>query len=110
MIPVYAVVSWYTPSVFLAHDFAFSSENSETGILTLTLLGCRLGYRFFRAATYYEFGRDAYESIVICSFLILMCNFLGTEIHSTFKNKTRGGLIFPLCCITVNPSNWVATT
>ena len=73
------------------------------------LFECRLGYRFYRSATYYEFGRDAYESIVICSFMILMCNFLGSEaqLHHTFKKKVRGGLIFPLCCIKVNPSSWV---
>jgi hypothetical protein len=69
--------------------------------------GYRLGYRFYRAATYYEFGRDAYEAIVVCSFMILMCNFLGTEMNNTFKNKVRQRLIFPLCCIKVNPSSWV---
>jgi hypothetical protein len=74
----------------------------------LTGFAFRLSYRFYRAATYYEFGRDAYESIVICSFMILMCNFLGSEMHSTFKKKQRGGLVFPLCCIKVNPSSWVA--
>jgi hypothetical protein len=65
-----------------------------------------LGYRFYRAATYYEFGRDAYEAIVVCSFMILMCNFLGTEMNNTFKKKGRQGLIFPLCCIKVTPSSW----
>lgn len=68
--------------------------------------GYRLGYRFYRAATYYEFGRDAYEAIVVCSFMILMCNFLGTEMNNTFKKKGRQGLIFPLCCIKVTPSSW----
>jgi hypothetical protein len=69
--------------------------------------GYRLGYRFYRAATYYEFGRDAYEAIVVCSFMILMCNFLGIEMNNTFKKKVRQGLIFPLCCISVTPSSWV---
>jgi hypothetical protein len=78
------------------------------GILPLSLQAYfRLGYRFYRAATYYEFGRDAYEAIVICSFMILMCNFLGTELHSKFQEKTRQRLVIPLCCIRVNPSNWV---
>src|SRR6202022_3353542 len=67
----------------------------------------RLGYRFYRASTYYEFGRDAYEAIVICSFMILMCNFLGSELQSKISSKQRQGLIFPLCCIPINPSSWV---
>jgi hypothetical protein len=65
-----------------------------------------LGYRFYRSATYYEFGRDAYEAIVICSFMILMCNFLGSDAHNTFKAKTRQRMIFPLCCISVTPASW----
>lgn len=69
--------------------------------------GHRLGYRFYRAATYYEFGRDAYEAIVVCSFMILMCNFLGTEMQSKFQKKTRQRMIFPMCCISVTPSSWV---
>jgi hypothetical protein len=91
MIPVYAIVSWYLISVMW---------------ITLTV-NYRLGYRFYRAATYYEFGRDAYEAIVVCSFMILMCNFLGTEMNNTFKKKERQGLIFPLCCIPVTPKSWV---
>jgi Organic solute transporter Ostalpha len=67
----------------------------------------RLGYRFYRSSTYYEFARDAYEAFVICSFMILMCNFLGSELESKFSAKKRQGLIFPLCCIKVNPSSWV---
>lgn len=67
----------------------------------------RLGYRFYRSATYYEFGRDAYEAIVICSFMILMCNFLGSDLHDTIKGKTRQRMIFPMCCISVTPSSWV---
>jgi Organic solute transporter Ostalpha len=67
----------------------------------------RLGYRFYRSATYYEFGMNIYESIVICSFFILLCNFLGTELHNTVRSKERQRLVFPLCCIRVRPSNWV---
>ena len=72
--------------------------------------GFRLGYRFYRAATYYEFGRNAYEAIVVCSFMILMCNFLGTELNSKFQKKTRQGMIFPMCCISVTPSSWVSAS
>jgi hypothetical protein len=88
MIPVYAIVSW--------------------SVLVLRGIDARLGYRFYRASTYYTFGRDAYEAIVVCSFLILMCNFLGSELHSKFQEKKRQKLIFPLCCFPVNPSSWVS--
>lgn len=67
----------------------------------------RLGYRFYRASTYYEFGRDAYEAFVVCSFMILMCNFLGSELVCKVKSKGRQTLIFPLCCIGINVSSWV---
>jgi len=65
----------------------------------------RLGYRFFRASTYYEFGLEAYEAFVICSFMILMCNFLGSELHSKIAAHDRQGLIFPFCCIKVRPAS-----
>jgi hypothetical protein len=41
--------------------------------------------------------------------MILMCNFLGSEMRSAMKAKKRRTLIFPLCCIKVNPSSWVAS-
>ena len=65
----------------------------------------RLGYRFFRASTYYEFGLQAYEAFVICSFMVLMCNFLGSERHSKIAAHDRQGLIFPFCCIKVRPAS-----
>jgi Organic solute transporter Ostalpha len=67
----------------------------------------RLGYRFYRSATYYEFGLQAYESIVVASFLILICNFLGNNLQTAVKSKTRQRLIFPLNCIHINPGSWV---
>lgn len=95
-----------------SHDPCLRRRLLVTSLLVISplpnlLAGCRLGYRFYRSAPYYEFGRDAYESIVICSFMVLMCNFLGSEIHDTLRRKNRGRLIFPLCFIKVNPSGLV---
>jgi hypothetical protein len=66
----------------------------------------RLGYRFYRALTYYAIVRDTYEAVVICSFLILLCNFLGSDLHNTILSKPRRRLSFPVCCISTRPRSW----
>jgi len=67
----------------------------------------RLGYRFYRSSTYYELGRNIYEGIALCSFLILVCEFLATT-DVDMSNKKRQKLVIPLCCFPVNPGQPVS--
>jgi hypothetical protein len=57
--------------------------------------------------TYYEIGRDIYEAIVLCSFQILILNFVGSELHGTLVSKRRRRMTCPFCCGSISPNSSV---
>lgn len=66
-----------------------------------------LSYRFFRAYTYYELAEAAYESFAIAAFLMLMLQFIGTNVNeqkSVFARKDKKPLPLPFCCWRYRPS------
>ncbi|RKP07457.1 organic solute transporter Ostalpha-domain-containing protein [Thamnocephalis sphaerospora] len=69
-----------------------------------------LSFLFFQYAPYIEMARDAYECLLLTSFLMLLCNYLtddpvvvSLEPTARIPQRIRG--FFPMCCLHFNPTS-----